>query len=519
MKPNGLYYYNYYSVLFFRKEGIAMRLLKHAAAWGLSALLALGGACGASAAELRAPVRDSITVEKIDFQRPDFIRGMDVSSVISLENAGVTFKSESGGERDLFALLAENGVNYIRVRIWNDPRDSSGNGYGGGNCDVETAAQIGKRAAAYGMKLLADFHYSDFWADPAKQKAPKAWEHMTVAQKETALYRYTLDSLNTIKAAGADIGMVQIGNETTSGIAGVSDFADVHRLFSAGARAVRAFDRNVLVAVHFTNPEKTDTIKWFADYLNQHNVDYDVFATSYYPCWHGSLRNLTEVLRYAAERYGKYAMVAETSYANTLDDTDGHPNTVSPWSGTSENMLWDFSPQGQADEVRAVMNAVNNVSGGKGLGVFYGGGAWITVGDITGKNGAARTRQLKENQALWEQYGCGWASSCSGEYDADAGQYCGGSAVDNQAFFDAQGRALPSLHVFANVVTGSLSAPVLSGDVDGDGRVSIQDVTELQRGLASFTTLSAEALLAADADGDGRVTINDATQLQQRLAE
>ncbi len=198
MKPNGLYYYNYYSVLFFRKEGIAMRLLKHAAAWGLSALLALGGACGASAAELRAPVRDSITVEKIDFQRPDFIRGMDVSSVISLENAGVTFKSESGGERDLFALLAENGVNYIRVRIWNDPRDSSGNGYGGGNCDVETAAQIGKRAAAYGMKLLADFHYSDFWADPAKQKAPKAWEHMTVAQKETALYRYTLDSLNTI---------------------------------------------------------------------------------------------------------------------------------------------------------------------------------------------------------------------------------------------------------------------------------------------------------------------------------
>ena len=200
MKPNGLYYYNYYSVLFFRKEGIAMRLLKHAAAWGLSALLALGGACGASAAELRAPVRDSITVEKIDFQRPDFIRGMDVSSVISLENAGVTFKSESGGERDLFALLAENGVNYIRVRIWNDPRDSSGNGYGGGNCDVETAAQIGKRAAAYGMKLLADFHYSDFWADPAKQKAPKAWEHMTVAQKETALYRYTLDSLNTICA-------------------------------------------------------------------------------------------------------------------------------------------------------------------------------------------------------------------------------------------------------------------------------------------------------------------------------
>ena len=26
------------------------------------------------------------------------------------------------------------------------------------------------------MKLLLDFHYSDFWADPALQKIPKAWE-------------------------------------------------------------------------------------------------------------------------------------------------------------------------------------------------------------------------------------------------------------------------------------------------------------------------------------------------------
>ena len=30
------------------------------------------------------------------------------------------------------------------------------------------------------MKLLVDFHYSDFWADPAKQKVPKAWENYSV---------------------------------------------------------------------------------------------------------------------------------------------------------------------------------------------------------------------------------------------------------------------------------------------------------------------------------------------------
>ena len=210
-----------------------------------------------------------VNVERIDFKNPGFIRGMDVSSVISLEASGVTFKNEDGETEDLFKLLSDHGVNYIRVRVWNDPYDSSGNGYGGGNSDVQKACEIGKRAARYGMKLLVDFHYSDFWADPGKQKAPKAWDGMTVAQKAQALYDYTYNSLNEIKSAGAAIGMVQIGNETNSGIAGESGHSEMARLFNSGASAVRAFDENVLVALHFTNPENKNAIMWFADYLNE----------------------------------------------------------------------------------------------------------------------------------------------------------------------------------------------------------------------------------------------------------
>ena len=224
-----------------------------------------------------------VNVEKIDFQNPDFIRGMDVSSVISLEESGVTFKNSDGLTEDLLKILADNGVNYIRVRVWNNPYDKDGNGYGGGNNDLAKACKIGKRAADYGMKLLVDFHYSDFWADPAKQKAPKAWADFNLNQKIKAVYDYTYNSLTEIKAAGADIGMVQIGNETTSGIAGESDYTNMAKIFNSGSSAVRAFDKNVLVALHFTNPEKTDTMKWIADYLNQNKVDYDVFATSYYP--------------------------------------------------------------------------------------------------------------------------------------------------------------------------------------------------------------------------------------------
>ena len=455
---------------------------------------------------------DTVSVEPIKPNNPGFIKGMDVSSVISLENAGVTFKNRDGEEEDLLKILADNGVNTIRVRVWNDPYTADGRSYGGGNSDLDTAVQIGRRAARYGMKLMVDFHYSDFWADPGKQTVPKAWQGLSLDEKARLLYDFTLSSLLTLRGEGADIRMVQVGNETNGGIAGEWERGGMAKLFNAGAKAVRDFDQNVLVALHFTNPEREDMVKYLADFLNEYAVDYDVYATSYYPYWHGSLANLTNVLGYVAETYGKYVMVAETSYANTLADTDGHDNTVREQSNSSgENLLWQFNCQGQADEVRAVMNAVNNV-GEKGLGVCYWEGAWITAGDTTGKTGAGLEERYNQNKALWEQYGCGWAASAASEYDPDdAGRYYGGSAVDNQAFFDAQGRALPSLRVF-------LEATVLYGDANGDGRVDINDATAVQKHIAQLITLSGERLEAADIDRSGRVNINDATDIQRMIA-
>ncbi len=457
--------------------------------------------------------QETITVEPISFHQEHFIKGMDVSSVQSLEQSGVQYYRENGEQADLFQILAENGVNYIRVRVWNHPFDADGNSYGGGNSDVAAAAAIGKRAATYGMKLLVDFHYSDFWADPAKQKAPKAWEKMSLTEKTGALYDFTYNSLKEIKASGADIGMVQIGNETTSGIAGESDFAAMAQLFNAGAKAVRDFESDTLVALHFTNPEKTGTMKWLADSLNQYRVDYDVFSTSYYPQWHGTLENLTTVLRYVRENYQKDVIVAETAYPCTLDDTDGFSNTVNQWNCTGGNMRWDFTPQGQADELRDVMAAVNDADG---LGVFYWEGAWITVGDTTGLSGSQFDSQLKSNQRSWEQYGTGWASSYAREYDPeDAGKYYGGSAVDNQAFFDAKGRVLPSLNVF-RLVDGMI---IRLGDVNRDGRVSVEDATLIQKATGELEELDGQQKTAGDINGDGTVDVVDATLIQEYAAD
>lgn len=398
------------------------------------------------------PVEADIFVKKVEGLSPEFIKGVDNSSIISLENSGVKFYSEDGEEQDIFTTLKEAGVNYIRVRIWNNPFDSEGKGYGGGNNDLDTAIAIGKRATENGMKLLVDFHYSDFWADPAKQHTPKAWANLNFDDKKTELYEYTKDSLQEMIDEGIKIGMVQIGNETNGQFVGETDWTKMSQLFNAGSRAVREIDENILVALHFANPEASGRYDSYAQHLKQNEVDYDVFASSYYPFWHGTLSNLTSVLKQVADTYGKKVMVAETSYAYTKEDGDGHGNTA---PGSGQTLNYSITAQGQANSVRDVIQAVANV-GEAGIGVFYWEPAWLPVGP---------KESLEQNKIKWEQYGSGWASSYSKEYDPDdAGRWYGGSAVDNQALFDFDGHPLPSLNVFKYVDTGAV-APVAIDEV------------------------------------------------------
>ena len=193
-------------------------------------------------------------------------------------------------------------MNYIRVRVWNEPYDSNGNIYGGGNNDLFTAAEIGKRAAKYGMKLLVDIQYSDFWADPAKQTRPKYWQSHDHEKLKTEIYRYTTWVLETITEGGGDIGMVQVGNETNCFFCGEKDMYKICDLFSSGNKAVRDFDRNILIAHHFADPS-SGHFDWYAKVMDECNLDYDVFAASYYSYWHGTTDNLTAVLKGIADKY------------------------------------------------------------------------------------------------------------------------------------------------------------------------------------------------------------------------
>ncbi len=386
-----------------------------------------------------------IFIQKSQSARDDFIRGVDISTVIAEEESGVIYRDWNGNPQDIFKTLRESGVNYIRVRIWNNPWDDSGNSFGGGHCDLETAVKIGQRAAKYDLPLLVDFHYSDFWADPNKQKAPRQWQDMEMPQKEEAVYKFTKASLKKLIKSGAIVGMIQVGNETTTGMAGERNWMNVCKLMNAGSKASREISKDIKVCVHFTNPEKAGEYEHIADILIHNKVDYDVFGTSDYPYWHLGTKNLAALLNRIADKTGKKVAVLEFSSPYTYGDGDDNGNSVSEDSYFYGEKNYSISVQGQADVIYDYINDLSAL-GDKCLGVFWWEPAWIPV---PGNN-------RSEREVLWEKHGSGWASSYASVYDPDdAGKYFGGSAWDNQALFDFNGKPLASLAAWGLASVGA----------------------------------------------------------------
>ena len=384
-----------------------------------------------------------VYVEKIEGLDEAFIRGMDVSEVTSLENSGVVYKDEAGAPKDVFEILGEAGINYARIRVWNDPYDSNGKGYGGGNCDLDNAIALGKRATENGMQVLIDFHYSDFWADPLRQLAPKAWQDMDIDAKKNALYEYTYSSVNALLDEGIKVSMVQIGNETNYGMAGETNLDNMAGLMEMGCKAIADINEqknlNIKKVIHFTDSTQYDTIDGLMKILEKNGVEYDIIGLSYYAYWSGTFEELEASIANIKNNYNKEVMLAEFSYAYTMNDADGYSNSMG-----EDALMADYSAslQGQSN---MIVDMIKLTKASNALGVFYWGGTWTGVpGD----------QQQKKN--AWEQYGSGWASSSASDYDPEnVGEYYGGDAWDNQALFDKDGNALESLYTFRRVYVGS----------------------------------------------------------------
>ena len=283
-----------------------------------------------------------------------------------------------------------------------------------------------------------NFHYSDFWADPGKQIKPKSWEGMTVAELTQAVYDFTFDTMELFKKEGVNITMVQVGNELSNGLlwpegkidvdAGIGEYDNIAKFVSAGIRAVRKSNPDIPVMIHLDNGGNNELYRrWFDNYTAR-GEDFDLIGLSYYPFWHGTMDQLMNNMNDIAECYHKDLIIAEVSMGYTMEDykayeklSDSERKGYATRPALVEKIEFPMTREGQADFMRTLLARLETVAEHRARGFFWWEPAWIPVP------------------------GSGWATPASLEYMNDPGP-CGNEWA-NQALFDYDGNALPTLEV------------------------------------------------------------------------
>lgn len=363
-----------------------------------------------------------------------FYKGMDLSTIKEVEGLGGRFY-DHGEEKDVFEILKSYGMNAVRLRLWNDPYGPDGTPYGAGTNDLPTTLELAKRAKAQGMEVLLCMHYSDFWADPGKQRVPKAWRGMDAEQLTEEVYSFTRDTLLAMRRAGAFPDLIQVGNELTNGmlwpqgkLLECGNYDNLAKFVSAGIRAVRSLDQEIPIMIHLDNGGNAPMYRdWFDHYLER-GEDFQIIGLSYYPFWHGSLEELKNNMNDLAVRYGKELVIAEVSMGFTMADYGVYEKLAqeerkgyATKSELVEKLEFPMTKKGQADFMKALFAVIDQVPENKCSGFFYWEPAWIPVP------------------------GSGWANEAALQYIEEKGP--GGNEWANQALFDYEGQSLPALEV------------------------------------------------------------------------
>lgn len=380
----------------------------------------------------QAQAAETVQIQPVKGLAAEFIKGADVSMLNEVEKHGGKYYDQNGKEKDALLILKENGFNYIRLRLWNDPKDADGNGYGGGNNDLPSTIALAKRAKALGFKLLLDFHYSDFWTDPGRQNKPKAWKNMNYDQMKTALHDYTKATIAEFKKADVLPDMVQIGNEINSGMLwpegkswgeGGGEFDRLAGLLNAGIAGVKenlTAKDNVKIMLHLAEGTKNDTFVWWFDEIIKRKVPFDVIGLSFYTYWNGPISSLKYNMDDISKRYNKDLIVVEAAYGYTTDNCDNAENNFG--QKEADDAGYPATVQGQANFLHDLIQSVADVPEQRGKGVFYWEPAWLPTAGAT------------------------WATKAGMKYNSD--DWKEGNARENQSLFDCQGHVLPSMKIF-----------------------------------------------------------------------
>jgi arabinogalactan endo-1,4-beta-galactosidase len=276
----------------------------------------------------------------------DFAKGADVGWLSQMEASSIKFRDAAGAPRDCLQILKDWGINSIRFRVWVDPT--------GGWCGQADVVKMAVRAKNLGFRIMIDFHYSDWWADPGKQNKPHAWSRHGIAQLKADVSDHTATVLRALKAAGVAPEWVQVGNETNDGMLWeegraskrMSDFAG---LVTSGYDAIKSVFPDAKVIVHVSNGYDSKMFRWMFDGLTAAGAKFDVIGMSLYPTvdnWPALTAQCLANMNDMVARYGREVMVCEVGM-----DVNA--------AAACKAFLMD------------IIAKTRSVSGGKGLGVFY----------------------------------------------------------------------------------------------------------------------------------------------------
>lgn len=240
-----------------------------------------------------------------------FAKGADIGWLSEMESKGIKFYTAGGEQQDCVDLLKQLGINSIRLRVWVNPVN--------GWCGKQDVINQAVRATKKGMKVLIDFHYSDYWADPGKQNKPEAWKSLSFPDLNAALGAHTRDVLNALKSNNVEPAWVQIGNEINDGLLwddgrASRNMAQFASLVKTGCAAAKEVFPQTKIIIHVSNGYDNGLFRWLFDGLTINGVVWDVIGMSLYPSvndWklknEQCLANMLDMM----SRYGKEIMIAE----------------------------------------------------------------------------------------------------------------------------------------------------------------------------------------------------------------
>ena len=301
--------------------------------------------------------------------------GGDISLLPKYEQAGVVYKDKNGNTvSDVIAFFKQEGMNAMRVRLFVDPSKDSDKAV----CqDLEYVKSLGKRIKDAGLSLMLDFHYSDTWADPAKQWTPDSWKTLNDADLADKLYEYTKDCLQQLKNAGAEPDMIQTGNEISYGMlwgtqaavgnnntnrcftnSSAANWNRFYNLLKKAGQACREECPNAKIILHSERTANTTVLLDYFDRMKNNGIDYDIIGLSYYPEHHKTLAQLESALTSLEKKqYGKDIMIVETGYSYA-------------WSIGGEydyTSTYPYTEEGQRQFTADLVAKLNNHASVKGL--------------------------------------------------------------------------------------------------------------------------------------------------------